>query len=78
MFVIIVETRPETASVVYHIQYTKLFLQKNPKYNYFSDMLKSNIRYNMIFFLEQLLNEGWEIRGQSQNKNSMFYTLILK
>ena len=49
MFVIIVETRPETASVVYHIQYTKLFLQKNPKYNYFSDMLKSNIRYNMIF-----------------------------
>ena len=50
MFVIIVETRPETASVVYHIQYTKLFLQKNPKYNYFSDMLKSNIRYNMIFF----------------------------
>ena len=42
---------------------------------YFQDMLSSNVRYKISFFLQTLLEEGWNLIGQSQNNSSIFYTL---
>jgi len=75
--VIIVETRPENGFIVYHIEYGSRLLTEKPEYMYFQDMLKSNIRYKTCFFLEQLFDKGWTLLGQSQDKKSIFYTLLL-
>ena len=75
VFVIIVETRPEQNFIVYHIDYTPALITQHSKYMYFQDMLKSNIRYKISFFLQTLLDDDWEIVGQSQNRKSIFYTL---
>jgi len=75
VFVVIIEVKPETNFVVYHIEYSASLLTTHPKYMYFQDMLSSNVRYKISFFLQTLLEEGWNLIGQSQNNSSIFYTL---
>jgi len=75
LYLIVLEVRPEQNFIVYHIDYTRSLLQNHNKYLYFQDMLKSNIRYKASFLLQQLLGEGWNMVGQSQNEKSIYYTL---
>jgi len=75
VYVIIIEVRPEQNFIVYHINYTRELLTKHNKYIYFQDMLKSNIRYNASTLLQKLLEDGWDMIGQSQDKKSIYYTL---
>ena len=76
-FVIILETRPKTGFATFHIEYTKELLQEHNEYMFFQDMLKSNLRYSIVFLLQKLLKDGWKIIGQSQDETSLFYTLSI-
>ena len=76
-YVIVVETRPEQNFVVYHIEYSRDLLINHKELLFFQDMLKSNIRYTISLFLQKMLELGWEIIGQSQNKTSIYYTMRL-
>lgn len=75
--VIIVEVNLHKGFFVYHISYVSDLLKEHPEYLFFQDMLKSNIRYNISFFLAKMIADGWYIAGQSQDKHSLIYTLIL-
>jgi hypothetical protein len=76
-YVIVVEARPEQNFIVYHIEYSRELLINHNEYIFFQDMLKSNIRYTISVFLQKMLELGWDIIGQSQNKTSIYYTMRL-
>lgn len=77
-FVIIIEARPKNGFATYHIEYCKELIQETgKKYMFFQEMLKSNKRYSIAFLLQKLLNDGWNIVGQSQSDQSLLYTLMI-
>jgi len=76
-FVILVEVVLKKGYAIEHLNYTPELISTYPEYFFFQDMLKSNIRYNISFFLGKMINDGWIIAGQSQDKHRLVYTLVL-
>lgn len=74
-YVVIVEMRPNTNFVVYHIEYEKELLQRHSEYIFFQDMLRSNLRMKGATFLRTMLEREWTVVSQSQNDESLYYTL---
>ena len=75
VYIIMVEVRPSNNFVVYHIEYDKELLQKHGEHLFFQDMLKSNLRMKISVFLQTMMTRNWTILLQSQNHESIFFTL---
>lgn len=76
-FVIVIEVRTVSSFLIYHIEYDKELVMHHTEYLFFQDMLRSNLRMNICTFLPIMFKRGWTVVSQSQNANSLFYTLAV-